>query len=229
MEAKLNLERREGAGKGVARKLRRAGRVPGIVYGGEGEAVKVSMEAQEALNLFHAISVDNTILDLEIDGGAAEQALVRDIQTHPHRAELIHVDFLRIQRGVAIEVQVPVHLEGTPEGVRAEGGLLDHIVHDIPVKCIPSLIPEFIAVDVSHLMIGDAVRANELDMPEGVENLLDPERTICLVAAPKAVEEEVPEVDEELLEGEEVEGEEAETEASADGASDSGASDQDEG
>ena len=188
MEAKLNLEPREEAGKGVARKLRRAGRVPGVVYGGDGDAVMVSMESREAMNLFHHISVENTILELDLGGSSTTQALVREIQTHPHRSELIHVDFMRIKAGVAIEVSVPLHLVGTPEGVRNEGGLLDQIFHDVPVKCVPSKIPEVIEVDVSHLEIGDALRAKDLPMPADVENLLDPERTICLVSAPRAAE-----------------------------------------
>ena len=205
MEAKLNLEPRDGAGKGVARKLRQAGRVPGVVYGGEGDAVMVSMESREAINLFHHISVENTILELDMGSGDTTQALVREIQTHPHRTELIHVDFMRITAGVAIEVSVPLHLTGIPDGVRNEGGLLDQIFHDIPVKCVPSKIPEVIEVDVSHLVIGDALRAKELPMPPDVENLLDPERTICLVSAPRAVEEEEVEGDE-ALEGEVPEG-----------------------
>ena len=210
METKLSLERREGAGKGVARKLRQAGRVPGVVYGGGEETVMVSLEAQAALHLFQSISVENTVIDLEIGGGAPEQALVREIQTHPYRTELIHVDFIRIQRGVTIEVQIPLHLIGTPEGVRAEGGILEHIVHDIPVKCIPSKIPEFIEVEVLDLAIGDGLRGKDLIMPEGVESLLDPERTVCQVSAPRVIEEEV-EVEDEV-EGE-VEGEPGEAPA----------------
>ena len=216
MEAKLNLEPRERAGKGVARKLRRAGRVPGVVYGGDGDAVMVSMESREAINLFQNISVENTILELDLEGDST-QALVREIQTHPHRTELIHVDFMRITAGVAIEVSVPLHLIGIPQGVRSEGGMLDQIFHDVPVKCIPSAIPEVIEVDVSHLEIGDALRAKDLTMPPDVENLLDPERTICLVSAPRAEEEE--ETDEDALEGVVAEGEEApEAEAAADDA-----------
>lgn len=219
MEAKLNLEPREGAGKGAARKLRRAGRVPGVVYGGDGDAVMVSMESREAINLFHHISVENTILELDMGGDSTTQALVREIQAHPHRHELIHVDFMRITAGVAMEVSVPLHLIGTPEGVRSEGGTLEHIIHDVPVKCLPSNIPEVIELDVTHLEIGDALRAKDLTLPPDVENLLDPERTICLVAAPRAEEEEA--VDEEALEGEVPEGDEAVgTEAAAEAGSD---------
>jgi len=203
MEAKLNLQPRHESGKGVARKLRRAGRVPGVVYGGEDDTVMVSMEAHEALNLFQAISVENTILELNMGQGSPVQALVREIQAHPHRTELVHVDFLRIQAGVAIEVSVPLHLVGTPEGVRNEGGTLDHIIHDVPVKCLPSQIPEVIELAVGHLEIGDAIRARELELPEGVENLLDPDQTICAVSAPRAEEERAEEDVDEDEEGRE--------------------------
>ncbi len=96
MEAKLNLETRKQAGKGVARRLRRAGRVPGVIYGGGGETVLVSMEALEAVNLLQSISLDDTVLTLNLDGGASEQAVVQDVQAHPYRTELLHVDFLRV-------------------------------------------------------------------------------------------------------------------------------------
>ena len=190
MEAKLNLLTRDESGKGVARKLRRAGRVPGVIYGGGGEPVMVSMEARETLQLFQSIPVDNTILNLSLDGVASpEQALVREVQVHPYRTELLHVDFIRVRRGVPIEVHVPVHLMGLPDGVRNEGGILEQVAHDIIVKCVPALIPEGIEVDVTGLGIGDVLRAGDVVMPEGVENLVDPERMICGVSAARLAEE----------------------------------------
>ncbi|MDE2654829.1 MAG: 50S ribosomal protein L25/general stress protein Ctc [Gemmatimonadetes bacterium] len=196
METTLNLTTRHDSGKGVARKLRRAGRVPGVIYGGGEEPVLVSMEAQQALLLFHSISVENTILDLMVDDREAERALVREVQTHPYRTELLHVDFLRVQRGVAIELNIPVHVTGVPAGAR-DGGVLEHIGHDITVKCVPSRIPEAIEVDVSDMETGDVLRVGDLEMPEGVENLTDPERAVCAVSIPKGPElEEEEEVDE---------------------------------
>ncbi len=188
--ARLNLETRDASGKGVARKLRRAGRVPGVIYGGGGDPMLVSMDARETFNLFQSIPVDNTILQLHVGDRESERALVREVQVHPYRPALLHVDFIRIRRGVAIEVQIPLHFEGLPEGVRSEGGTLEQVIHDITVKCVPSRIPEAIEIDVTHLGIGDVVRAGEIDMPEGVENLMDPDRTICGVAAPRAIVEE---------------------------------------
>lgn len=197
MEAKLNLLRRGESGKGAARKLRRAGRVPGVIYGGGNEPVMVSMEARETLQLFQSIPVDNTILNLSLDGEASrEQALVREVQVHPYRTELLHVDFIRVQRGVPIEVHVPVHLKGQPDGVRNEGGILEQVAHDIIVKCVPSLIPEAIEVDVTGLGIGDVLRAGDVVMPEGVENLVDPERMVCGVSAARLAPEELEEEEE---------------------------------
>ena len=168
METSLNLRTRHDSGKGIARKLRRAGRVPGVIYGGGEKPVPVSMEAHEALRLFQSISVENTILDLMVDEHEAERALVREVQAHPYRTELLHVDFLRVRRGVAIEVNIPVHVIGVPVGVR-EGGILEHVVHDITVKCIPSKIPAAIEVEVTQLDTGDVLRAGDLEMPEGVK------------------------------------------------------------
>lgn len=206
----LHVKQRNESGKGVARKLRRSGRVPGVIYGGGDDPVLVSMEAQGALRLFEAISVENTILDLRLDDKDGERALVREIQLHPHRPQLLHVDFIRVKRGVPIEVQVPIHLTGVPDGVRNEGGLLDHVLHDLQVKCLPSKIPEVIEVDVTALMIGDVLRAGDIEVPEEVEVLVDPAMTVCGVAAPKIVDE-----DEEGLAVEEAEEEAEGVEAEA--------------
>ena len=215
MEATLNLATRHDSGKGVARKLRRAGRVPGVVYGGGEETVLVSMETREALLLFQSISVENTILNLMLEDREAGRALVREVQVHPYRTELLHVDFLRVQRGVAIEVHVPVHMAGVPAGAR-DGGVLEHILHDITVKCVPSRIPEAIEVDVSHMEAGDVLRVSDLEMPEGVESLTDPEQAVCAVSIPRA-----PELDEDEDEGEEaVPDEEGEVAEESDGSED---------
>ena len=101
MEAKIDLETRTGAGKGVARKLRRAGRVPGVVYGGGGDNVLVSMKARETVNVLQSVPVEETVFELSVDGGEAEHARIREVQVHPYRPELLHVDFLRVQPDAA--------------------------------------------------------------------------------------------------------------------------------
>ena len=147
-KATLKAQKREGSGKGAARTLRREGRVPGVLYGRDLDSIHISVDAHEAELLFRQISVDNTIVDLEIDGEKKpHQTLVREIQTHPWKASLVHIDFLRIQEGVNVDVEVPVHLVGVPVGVRLGGGVLEQTIHEVEVRCIPSNIPEGFDLD----------------------------------------------------------------------------------
>jgi len=186
-EARLDAARREGTGKGVARKLRQEGRIPAVLYGRDMEAVHLSVDAHDAELLFRSIPVDNTIVELSVEGEKAPyQTLVREIQAHPWRGTLVHVDFLRIQKGVKVDVNVPLHLVGTPIGVRENGGVLEQIIHDLPIRCIPSSIPESIDVDVTALDLHDTLHVSDLDVGEDVEIQLPPERTICSVAVPRA-------------------------------------------
>ena len=217
----LAASRRHETGKGVARRLRAAGQVPAILYGKDQEPISLTLNAQEALSLFHSISVENTIVNVQIDDDKEElETLVREIQMHPFRPDIVHVDFYCIERGVALEVEIPANYNGTPQGVR-DGGVLEVILHEFRVRCLPSMIPESIEIDISHLDIGDSVHVNEVSMAEGVELLTDPGQTACLVSAPRVEEEPEEEELEEGLEGEEgEEGEEgAEGEAPEDGAS----------
>lgn len=187
----LNATKREGSGKGDARKLRASGRIPAVLYGKDMETISLSLDAMEAEHLFAGISVENTIIDLKVEGESKpRQALIRQIQSHPFKKDVVHVDFYRIQAGVAVDVEVPVRLEGTPKGVKDHGGNLEQIIHEMPVKCIPSLIPEAIVVDVSGLDIDETIHISDLQIPEGVEVTIDEVRTVCLVAAPRGAAEE---------------------------------------
>ena len=203
MTITLKAQKREGTGKGVARKLRQEGRVPAVLYGRELGTMHLSLDTHEAENLFHSISTENTIVGLKVEGvGELFQTLVREIQSHPFKSSLIHVDFLRIQAGVAVDVEVPLRLIGDPIGVKNSGGVLEQVLNELPVKCIPSKIPEFIEVDVSELDINDSLHVYDLELEEDINITVDEERTICAVAIPKVVEEAVVEEDE-LLEGDE--------------------------
>ena len=194
----LKAEIRDGTGKGVARKLRAAGRLPAVLYGGDGEPVHLSLDAHDAEYLFRNISVDNTIVDLEVEGEkGAVATLVREIQTHPWKATLLHVDFLRIQKGVTIDVNIPLNLVGTPVGVQVDGGQLEQIIHDLPIRCIPSKIPEVIEVDVSHLALNDVMHVSDVTFEEGIEVAIAQERTICMVSQQRAAAEETVEEGEE--------------------------------
>lgn len=211
----LGAIKRDGTGKGAARQMRLGGRVPAVLYGKDMESVSLSVDAREALQLFHSISVENTVVGLAVEGEKElVQILVREIQTHAYRDDLIHIDFLRIQKGVVVDVEIPVHLVGVAVGVKMGGGTMEQIIHELPVRCIPSKIPELLELDVSELELGESLHVSDIAIPEGVEVTVDLGRTLCSVAAPRAeiVEEEEEGV--ELAEGEEPE------EAAAEGGED---------
>jgi large subunit ribosomal protein L25 len=208
----LKAQPRSNTGKEAARKLRAVGRIPAVVYGKEMEARGLSLDLQETEYLFQRIAVENTILDLVIEGDDEPvQTLIREIQSYPHKPGLLHVDFLRIQKGVAVELEIPVDLVGTPIGVRDSGGMLEQLINEIRVKCIPSLIPEVISLDVTGLAVGDSLHVSDVDLGEGVDLLVDLGRTICSVQVPKVVV-----VDEEVLDEEE-EGDLVDADDEADG------------
>ncbi len=200
----LKAAKREGTGKGGARKLRQTGRVPAVLYGKDMSPVSLSVDAHDVRHLFQTISVENTLVDLKVEGVKEPfVTLVREIQTHPYKPDLVHIDFLRVQEGVEVELEVPLHLVGTPVGVKQEGGVLEQMIHELAVRCIPSEIPEAIEIDVSGLALDDSVHVSDIAFGEGVEITIPGDRVVCLVAMPRVVVEEV----EEEEEGEGVEGE----------------------
>lgn len=212
----LGATKRDGTGKGAARQMRLGGRVPAVLYGKDMESVSLSVDAREALQLFHSISVENTVVGLAVEGEKEPvQILVREIQTHAYRDDLVHIDFLRIQKGVVVDVEIPVHLVGVAVGVKMGGGTMEQIIHELPVRCIPSKIPELLELDVSELDLGESLHVSDLAIPDGVEVTVDLGRTLCSVAAPRAeIVEEEEEEGVELAEGEEPE------EAAAEGGED---------
>jgi large subunit ribosomal protein L25 len=198
-ETILKATTRSESGKGAARKLRAAGSVPAVVYGGDEEALSLTIDSNEAYNLFQSISEENTIVTLDVKGVKGGIAtLVREIQAHPFRSEILHIDFLRIQAGVAIEVEIPVHLSGTPVGVKNQGGILDQVLHTITVRSIPSKIPESIEVNIEELEVGQALHVGELGLEDEMEVITDLERMVVQVAYPRVEEEPEGELDEAL-------------------------------
>lgn len=189
----LSAEKREGTRKGANRKLRAAGRVPAILYGKDQEPLALSVDAREATHLFQQISVENTIIELTVDGdNEAIQTLVREVQVASVRSDLVHIDFYKVRKGFQLEVEIPVRLEGVPAGVRNDGGILEQIIHEISVRCLPDQIPEAIEVDVTGLGLHDSLHVSDIQIPEGVEILVDSERTLCVVSAPRVEVEPTP-------------------------------------
>ena len=183
---------RETRGKGASRKLRATGRIPAVVYG-HGEATReLSVDARELDRLFSQIHRDNTVINLRIQGEKAEvKALVREVQSHPARGTILHVDFYQIHAGERITVEVPIVLTGSAAGVRA-GGILQHTLNELEVRCLADQIPNEFPIDVSALEIGDSLHVSDLPVPEGVEILVDGDRTVCSVIPPAVVAVEAP-------------------------------------
>jgi large subunit ribosomal protein L25 len=187
----LNATPRTGSGKGVARKLRAAGKVPAVVYGHGDRTIPLAVDAHELEILLHSISVDNTVIGLITDGGPETKVLIRDVQMHPFKPQTLHVDFIQLHAGERIHLRIPVRLVGTPEGVHMGGGVMDQVIYDLDVECTPDQIPEAAEIDVSGLQVGDSARVGDLKL-EGVRILTDPDLPIVSVLAPTVRDEETP-------------------------------------
>ena len=186
--ATLSAEMRSDSGKGVARKLRGAGRVPGIVYGHGREAQSLSVVARDLDKLLGSIAVSSTVVELGL-GGTTTKTLIREIQRHPFKKMIMHVDFQELVAGEKVIVDLPLVFVGVPEGVRLSGALLEQILHKVEVRVDPSNIPNHIDVDVSHLAMGHSLHIRDLKLPAGVEVLSEEDATICAVIAPRAAVE----------------------------------------
>jgi large subunit ribosomal protein L25 len=186
--ASLSAETRTESGKGVARKLRAAGRVPGVIYGHAREAQSLSLVARDLDKLLSQIAVSSTVVELSL-AGATTRTLIREIQRHPFKKHILHVDFQEMVAGEKVTVKVPLVFVGVPEGVRLSGALLEQILHSIEVLVDPANIPNHIDVDVTHLAMGHSLHVRDLVLPEGIEVLSDEDATICAVIAPRAAVE----------------------------------------
>ncbi|HSJ15577.1 MAG TPA: 50S ribosomal protein L25/general stress protein Ctc [Longimicrobiales bacterium] len=183
-KATLKAEPRSERGKGAARKTRAAGRIPAVVYGHGEPTRELTVDAHELELLFARVHYENTIINLDIAGEKAEvKVLVREVQSHAFRPDVLHVDFYQIHAGEKLVVDVPIRLQGTAAGVRA-GGVMMQTITDLEVRCLPDHIPEFITIDVSGLEIADAVHVGDLTLPEGVEPQVDADRVVCSVTPP---------------------------------------------
>jgi large subunit ribosomal protein L25 len=210
----LAADPRTELGSRPAGRLRRQGRVPAVVYGLDNDPVNVTVPARELSHILQGESGANTLINLDVEGDSM-LTLVRQIQRHPTRGDLVHVDFIRIRRDVAVSADVPLHLLGEPAGVR-DGGLLEQLVFSVTVDAMPGNIPVVFEIDVAEMVIGDQRRASEIVLPDAVTTQLDPETVIAQVAAPRVVVEE--EIEGEGIEGEEGEASEgAEADASGGG------------
>jgi large subunit ribosomal protein L25 len=212
MTATITARSRDSRGKGAARQTRREGRIPGVLYGHGEDSVALSVDANELHRLVHTISIENTILDLDLGSGEPYKVLIRELQRHPFRDEFVHIDFFHVAMDEQIQVEVPIVLLGTPTGVKNKGGVLDHQLRELEVFCLPGNIPEKIELEVSHLDIGDSIHVSDIQLSD-VEILTDLDRSVVAVLAPTVIEveeaaEEAPAEPEVIGRGKEAEEEE---------------------
>jgi large subunit ribosomal protein L25 len=211
MERKLKAERRDGTGKGAARKIRASGKVPAVVYGQGIDPLHLTIDSRELFHLLHTDAGMNVLVDLRVDGDHF-LAMPREVQQDHLRGRFLHVDFLRIARDEKITVDVPVHLVGESHGVK-EGGVIEHHLWNLHVECFPQDVPAAIEADITPLGINESLKVSDLRIPDKVTLLTSSEETIVSVVPPQVlkIEEEVP-----------AEVAEAEAEAAAEGAPEAG-------
>lgn len=187
--ASLKAAVRNERGTGVARKLRQSGQIPAVIYGHGREPQSLAINTREVERLLGSISAASTVIELDLDGRTA-RTLIREIQRHPYKRSIIHIDFQELVAGEKVTVSVPLRFTGTADGVRNSGGILEETMHQVHVRVDPAAIPAHIEVDVTPLTIGHSIHVRELALPEGVAVLDDPGATVCVCTAPKAVVEE---------------------------------------
>ncbi|HET8577949.1 MAG TPA: 50S ribosomal protein L25 [Methylomirabilota bacterium] len=188
----LTIRTREEAGKGPARRLRRAGRVPAIFYGGA-SPIKVSVDPLDIFKLIHGREGSTQLLKVTLEGTpGTKMAIIRDMQLDPVSEDLVHVDLQEVAMDRAIQVSVAIHHVGEAVGVKETFGILEMILREVQVSCLPGNIPQFLEVDVSSLKIGDVLTVKDVPAPEGVRILNDPNQAVVTVAPPAAEEVAAP-------------------------------------
>jgi large subunit ribosomal protein L25 len=193
MAIEITARKREMQGTGAARRLRRLGRVPGIVYGGDQGAVNIELDHKDLYQNLRNERFHASILTLEL-GGAKEQVLLRSVNMHPYKPQVQHVDFQRVSKDRKIHMKVPLHFvnaEKSP-GVKDQGGVASHVLNELDITCFPNDLPEFIEVDLGNLAVGNSIHARDLSLPKGVELALKKEENpvVATVVVPTLITEE---------------------------------------
>lgn len=189
--ATLSASPRSTVGKGVARTLRAAGQVPGVIYGHARDAQPLAINTRDLEKLLEHISAESTVVEVSIDGRVS-RTLIREIQRHPFKRQILHIDFQELVAGEKVTVSVPIVLSGVPEAVRTEGAVLDQTMRELEIEVDPAHMPSRIEIDISGLVIGHSIHVSDLPIPPGVEVLDDPEQTVVVLSAPRVEEEPAP-------------------------------------
>jgi len=187
----LQATSRANTGKGVARKARAAGQVPGVLYGPGEAPVAIQVSLPEFMRIYHGGHGENVLVDLTVDSGKPKKVLFREVQLDPLTEKVVHVDFYHVSLTKVIRVHVPIHLEGLPSGVKLGGGILQHVLREVEVECLPTDIPESMVVDVSALEVHDAVHVSDLPATKW-KLVTEGTQTVASVIPPVLVKEAVP-------------------------------------
>jgi large subunit ribosomal protein L25 len=193
MAIEISARKREAQGTGASRRLRRQGRVPGIVYGGDKDALNIELDHKDLFFKLRNEKFHASILSLDV-GGTKEQVLLRAVNMHPFKAQVQHIDFQRISKDKKIHMKVPLHFvnaEKSP-GVKEQGGVVNHVVNEFDIVCFPDDLPEFIEVDLSTLAVGHSLHVRDLPLPKGVELALHKAENpvVATVVVPAIITEE---------------------------------------
>lgn len=185
----VTAEVRQSRGKNEARRLRVAGSIPAVVYGMSDQPVAITVSPKEVNKILHSASGVNTIFNLQLTGGETTPVKVVDWQNHPIKGTLMHVDLMRIDLARKLTVKVPVHTRGEAKGVKQQGGLFELVAREIVVECLPDLIPEHYEVDVTELLIGQSIRAKDVQLAPEVRLVSNPELVLAHVVTTRGAAE----------------------------------------
>ena len=194
MQLEFNANKRDGQGTGASRRLRRTGRVPGILYGGGATSQSIDIDHNELFQLLRKEAFYSSVLHVNLDG-KKEMCLLRDVQRHPYRPVILHADFQRVDATHKLHQKVPLHFinADVSPGVKLSGGMVQHVMSDLDVRCLPKDLPAFIEVDLKDITSGHSMHVSHLKLPAGVEALLhkgeDPVVATVIVRGGKAEEE----------------------------------------
>ena len=193
MEAVLDAQTRDTFGKNEARRTRREGKVPAVLYGGAGGGANpIAVSPKELLKILHSESGQNTLISLKLAGAGDTRVLVKDFQIDPVTHEVLHADFYRVAMDKLLRVSIPILVHGEAAGVKQQGGVLEHIRREIEIECLPADIPENVVVDVSELMLHQGVRVRDIAASPKWKPISDPDLMLVHVIMPKAEEAPAP-------------------------------------
>jgi large subunit ribosomal protein L25 len=214
-------EPREDVGKGASRRLRRDGKVPGIVYGSDKNVTAITVEQNDIMHQLEHEAFYSRILTLKI-GKDKDKVVLKDLQRHPYKRQLLHIDLQRINENEELTMRVPLHFinEDKCIGIKQDGGVASHVITELEIRCLPKDLPEYIDVNMAEIMLGETIHLSDLKLPEGVENYAlihggDPAQSVVTVHLPRIEIEEEEEEEEVLEEGVLVAAPEAESETEA--------------